>query len=412
MHKPIDRAIAKDEIERIDDLLVSQHILIGGLAVQQYCTYRGSKDIDLVCDFETSRSLVKQLYPSRDWDVNEPNENDYRPSYHITHKSQDKGIIVFGPKITEREPYEYISWEDLQKEARPFKLKGKDLKNVFVPSPHALAYTKLISFLSRHSSEDKRRQDLEDFSDLTNHKEFSSTGLFSLLEKSGNREKLAKDFFEKSENYREIVENSCLFHLASLFHSNSLELGLFGIYDGDRDRAFESALRAAIKSSKDTIVFIGWGLAFIAAQNRPLIDFLKQQVRDYDQLKVYILMPTPDHPGLVKRIEEEEKAQRDTGILGGWPTTFWNFLSRELQRDLNPNEMSRIVLRRLPYLPTATILKLDERFFFRPYGPPNQGGWASPWLEIKSSRSADPWQKYLQNSVEFGLSESELLSSS
>ena len=44
--KPIERAVAKKELERIDAVLTRPHLLIGGLAVQQYYSARISQDID------------------------------------------------------------------------------------------------------------------------------------------------------------------------------------------------------------------------------------------------------------------------------------------------------------------------------------------------------------------------------
>jgi hypothetical protein len=40
--------VAKTILAKIDQKLTSPHLLIGGLAVQQYYLARGSKDIDLV----------------------------------------------------------------------------------------------------------------------------------------------------------------------------------------------------------------------------------------------------------------------------------------------------------------------------------------------------------------------------
>ncbi|MGK7897335.1 MAG: hypothetical protein AB4372_27875 [Xenococcus sp. (in: cyanobacteria)] len=209
---------AKKQIERINQELESPHILIGGLAVGKYCPGRNSQDIDLVCSFETSIKLIDKLYPMKDWKVEELNQDDLRPCYRITHRSQeDKGEIIFGPKIKERKEYEYIEWRYLVEGASTFSVRGNELSNILVPSPHALAYTKLVSFINRNGGFEKRQQDLQDFSDLTNHEEFSSIGLYSLLEKSGSRESLTKQFLEQSRIFPEIIQNSCLFHMGSLF---------------------------------------------------------------------------------------------------------------------------------------------------------------------------------------------------
>ena len=65
---PIDIAVAKEQLVRIDSALDSPHLLIGGLAVEQYYKGRDSKDIDLVCDFKTAKFLLK-LYPTNDWHI-------------------------------------------------------------------------------------------------------------------------------------------------------------------------------------------------------------------------------------------------------------------------------------------------------------------------------------------------------
>ncbi len=179
-------------------------------------------------------------------------------------------------------------------------------------------------------------------------------------------------------------------------------IGVCGLYEGDT-RDFENSLLEAISRSQEIIVFIGWGLAFIAAQNRTLTNALKDHLRAAPKLVAKILMADPAHPGLIARLQEEERVQKEVGIINNWPATFYDFLQRELPGGLTADERRRLCVYRLSYMPTAMVLKLDDRFFFRPYGPPNQGGWASPWLEIDSAYCSEPWLRYLQNFVEFAL---------
>ena len=217
MNKPIDRAIAKQELERISRALSEPHLLIGGLAVQQFHTARDSKDIDLVCEFETARRLIESLYPSRDWHVMEQHEDDYRPSFHITHKVRDLGTIIFGPKVNERAGYDHIDWSVLKRGSKPFRSASGALQNVLVPAAHSLAYTKFISFLRRRCSEDKIRADLRDLVDLTNHEEFSVSLFYNLLRQTGVFRPLLDEFREKSENFRGVYEDSCLLDLSTMF---------------------------------------------------------------------------------------------------------------------------------------------------------------------------------------------------
>lgn len=216
-HKPIERAVAKNELERIDAVLTRPHLLIGGLAVQQYYSARVSQDIDLVCDFEVAQTILRKLYPSKDWKVEDSKNDDYRPSYRIRHKVDDMGTIIFGPKISEREPYRHLDWNALVAGSRPFKGRDHDLNNILVPTPHALAYAKMVSFLCRQSPDAKVAADLQDFCDLTNHEEFLVTLFYDLLRRSRASEELISTFRKKVESYSEVAEGSCLHSLSELY---------------------------------------------------------------------------------------------------------------------------------------------------------------------------------------------------
>lgn len=216
-NRPIDIAVAKKELQRINDELSTPHLLIGGLAVQQYHLARHSKDIDLVCSFDTARQLLDILYPSRDWKVHDKQNDEYRPSFQIEHKVEEYGVIIFGPKISERKSYEYIEWERLKRDARPFNGPTGPLQNILVPSAHGLAYTKFISFLGRIAPEAKIRADLKDLVDLTNNENFSVSRFFDLLRSSRSFSDLSADFRSKVQNYKDVLEQSCLAALSPLF---------------------------------------------------------------------------------------------------------------------------------------------------------------------------------------------------
>ncbi len=48
----IELAEAQKELQRIDSFLSQDTLLVGGLAVHQYCPQRRSRDIDIVTDDE------------------------------------------------------------------------------------------------------------------------------------------------------------------------------------------------------------------------------------------------------------------------------------------------------------------------------------------------------------------------
>lgn len=181
---PITIQIAKEELVRINATLKQPKLLIGGLAVQRYITTRDSKDIDIVCTHSEANDLIKILYPSHNWDVQEVNDDDYRPSFLITHQYKDIGEIIIGPKITERSPYKFINWEELYQNALPYKFRKSNLGNILIPTCSGLAYTKLIAFLGRNITNiEKRLNDLQDLVDLSNHALFSSRDFLFFIKK-------------------------------------------------------------------------------------------------------------------------------------------------------------------------------------------------------------------------------------
>ena len=190
----IPQAEAKQEILRIDNHLESRHYLIGGLAVNQYFPPRGSDDIDLICDFETAKLLIHKLYPSNTWEVKEINQDEYRPAYKVQHRIKEI-TISFGPKIIERETYENIEWEILKyKEGQPFKYQNTNCKNVYIPTIEVLAFTKIISYLSRHENIEKSQKDANDFVDLANQNIFNINQFLVIMKKSESYEKINNDF--------------------------------------------------------------------------------------------------------------------------------------------------------------------------------------------------------------------------
>ncbi len=223
LSQEIDRASAKDELARIDGILTSPYLLIGGLAVQQYDTTRVSKDIDLICDFATIQGLLGSLYPSKDWQISDHTNDDYRPSYHISHRHAQQGEIVFGPKVKERGNYEFLDWVELGEEAIPFEHKGSKFPNILVPLPHALAYSKLVSVVGRNAShEEKIRQDLNDLSSLTNHKLFNLAEFWDLIKRHDPSGSLREQFRDRSSRFSDVLKKSCLHDLTTLFFGTKL----------------------------------------------------------------------------------------------------------------------------------------------------------------------------------------------
>jgi nicotinamidase/pyrazinamidase len=212
----IPLADAKQELRRISQFLTEPHLLIGGLAVQQYVLHRNSVDIDLVCSSDTAREITKKLYPSMTWNVEDKNQDEYRPSFIISPIATKKemGRIYFGPKILQRQPYDHIDWDVIAEDAQPFNLQNAPLNNILVPRPEALAFTKLISFIGRNRKhEEKRLQDLEDFVELSNYKDFQFKTFYGFIYKGEVNLAIRRDFSIENEKQRNIVSRSLLFSI-------------------------------------------------------------------------------------------------------------------------------------------------------------------------------------------------------
>ena len=210
--KPIDRASAKAELARINDHIKEPLLLIGGLAVQQYHEPRNSYDIDLVCEFEIARTIAEELYLTVDWDtVNAASE--HRPRMKMTHRVSGMEIH-FGPKIIERGEYPHLSWATLHEGSMPFRYTGDNyLERIRVPPPHALAYTKLLSFLGRYENREKSIRDLKDLQNLVNHRTFSISILLDIIRKNGSQDIISegmRSILEKDQECLKIINGSCL----------------------------------------------------------------------------------------------------------------------------------------------------------------------------------------------------------
>ena len=217
----IESVDAKHELVRIDKILSTNHLLIGGLAVKHYHPARKSKDIDLVCSDDIRNKIIDELYPTKFWNIFDENDDEERPDYHITHKKENL-LISFGPKITEREPYENINWEDLlNNHSQSFSFKGEKYNKIRIPTAAALAYTKLLAFINRKNG--KEVQDLKDFINLTNHKSCSLDDLYTLIDNTDKKDYLKNNFWGKilSDNkYVKIVDDGNIFKFADFFHND------------------------------------------------------------------------------------------------------------------------------------------------------------------------------------------------
>lgn len=219
MQTPIRIACAKGELARIDGVLESPLVLIGGLAVNQYDGTRDSFDIDLVCEHETARKILRELYPSSDWHHEDRNQDEYRPEFVIRHKvRKEYPALRFGPKITERRPYNYIRWDDLPTDAHCFRHKGKELRNILVPTAEKLCLMKLISYSGRaRTANDKIMQDLRDTVALSNDDSFRLGEFYNLVRRWGFEDELKRLSRGLPDTHLHVFRESYLHKIATIF---------------------------------------------------------------------------------------------------------------------------------------------------------------------------------------------------
>jgi nicotinamidase/pyrazinamidase len=125
--------------------------------------------------------------------------------------------VFIGPKFTEREPYSYIDWDSLFPDSVPFTIKGVPLPHVLVPSASGLAYTKLLSFIGRRvTNPAKARQDLQDFVNLSNHKDFALILFLSHTVKSHSAEYIEAHLSQVSLEEAQILAQSSLGQVGKL----------------------------------------------------------------------------------------------------------------------------------------------------------------------------------------------------
>lgn len=215
---------AKVELVRINSVLTKPHILIGGLAVNQYDISRISTDIDLVVDFNTATDIIQKLYPSLTWNTTDKNNDEIRPSYEIINRANPELVIRFGPKILQRQPYEFIDWNILFTGANKFTYQNNQLENILVPSPVYLSFTKLISYIARKDSNPiKASADLNDFCNLTNRDTWNAIDFYTIVANVNAFDYLIENLkFSKPE--KEILEKSSFYQLVNLFRSPTEEI--------------------------------------------------------------------------------------------------------------------------------------------------------------------------------------------
>jgi hypothetical protein len=216
----IDEHHAKMELVRLNGLLNEPILIIGGLAVRYYYRGRSTSDLDIVCSLSQQKFIDKEAYPSDEYEFEE-RQTDLRPE--VVYKNIKTGTKIYiGSKILERNPYPYIIYNDYFDGSVNFKYDDVVCDNVLVPSAHHLAFTKIISFHGRRSSP-KSLQDLEDFSNISNHRSFALNHFINYMEGVGAKSVVlsALDTQSLSKQELQVFQRSSLYKAGEFTRQNN-----------------------------------------------------------------------------------------------------------------------------------------------------------------------------------------------
>ncbi len=252
----IIQAEAKKQLVRISNVLESPIVLIGGLAVNQYVVTRESQDIDLICSDNISRELIKQLYPSQDWEVVDMNSDEYRPAYSIASKTNaNYPKIKFGPKITERDAYNYLDYQEFQMGAKPFRYDKQEYGNILIPTAEALCYMKCVSFVGRPiENAEKIKQDLIDIIELSNVTSFNLSNYIALVRKHNFGNEFATNFIDRLSQMNLSLSGSTFSIICKWFGDINKINSISDARDGMTSKSFGERNKLAVFDLDGTLI--------------------------------------------------------------------------------------------------------------------------------------------------------------
>jgi len=159
--------------------------------------------------------------------------------------------------------------------------------------------------------------------------------------------------------------------------------GITAVYRDANDPRLLSALEDAIHTAHDEIFAVGLGLG-ILHNNRGILVAIAERVNATSNLKVLILTGARSNDGVRARIEEETSWHSAKGINydPNWVVNFPAEIRSVITVLTDAPKRSRVRVLDASFLPMIGLLKIDERYFYFPYGSPDVRGSESPWIEF------------------------------
>jgi len=178
--------------------------------------------------------------------------------------------------------------------------------------------------------------------------------------------------------------------------------GIRGVFSSDFDPGFSQALLSRMGKAQRQVVMVGMGLSFLKG-NTELVAAAAAAVRKQPTLTLSIICGDPAYNSILSRVREEEaeskRAKKAYNIH--WPQDHLESILKSFRHVLLREEYARVSISTADCLPTMSIVRIDNTFFWYCYGTPNIRGKESPWILLERPRPGSYLRRFLESNLEY-----------
>lgn len=173
------------------------------------------------------------------------------------------------------------------------------------------------------------------------------------------------------------------------------------VYSSDHDPEFKAELRRMLGEAQATVVICGMGLKFLK-NDTELVSKVAEALNASAQLRVEVIAANPDNPGILARVDEERRASEEIGrqYRTEWPKIYAKSIEGAFDRVISGAARDRFSFECADLCPTLSVVKIDDTYFFSPFGTANVRGPESPWL-MTLPGTAPTLTSFLDNVIEY-----------
>ena len=167
------------------------------------------------------------------------------------------------------------------------------------------------------------------------------------------------------------------------------EDGIVAVYESIHDPELIKFVSSEIKSSKHEFYAVGMGLGFLV-HNEMLLSDLALNLNKKESFSVQILLGSSDNSGVNARVKDEKKAHDEVkhAYDDSWVDRYKNEIESKISALVSTEAKARLKVASIDTCPMIQVIKVDNLFFFSPYGTPNIRGSQSPWIVVEDIESA------------------------